>query len=104
MRKALLAAALAAVVVQGTAWAQTTDPATYRLTGTRIAFGQDVRVERDEEVSDAAIVIGGSLTVDGRVRDGVVVVGRSEEHTSELQSQTNLVCSLLLEKKKKTAT
>src|SRR5688572_30972367 len=26
--------------------------------------------------------------------------GRSEEHTSELQSQSNLVCRLLLEKKK----
>src|SRR2546427_4516435 len=30
-------------------------------------------------------------------------VERSEEHTSELQSQSNLVCRLLLEKKKKTA-
>src|SRR2546430_7434690 len=28
---------------------------------------------------------------------------RSEEHTSELQSQSNLVCRLLLEKKKKRA-
>src|SRR2546430_9124956 len=28
-------------------------------------------------------------------------VPRSEEHTSELQSQSNLVCRLLLEKKKK---
>src|SRR5438270_5997832 len=28
--------------------------------------------------------------------------GRSEEHTSELQSQSNLVCRLLLEKKKDT--
>src|SRR2546430_4378470 len=28
---------------------------------------------------------------------------RSEEHTSELQSQSNLVCRLLLEKKKKIA-
>src|SRR5205085_9375491 len=27
-------------------------------------------------------------------------LGRSEEHTSELQSQSNLVCRLLLEKKK----
>src|SRR2546430_8604129 len=31
----------------------------------------------------------------------VLVVQRSEEHTSELQSQSNLVCRLLLEKKKK---
>src|SRR2546430_7251324 len=29
------------------------------------------------------------------------LVDRSEEHTSELQSQSNLVCRLLLEKKKK---
>src|SRR2546430_3681668 len=29
---------------------------------------------------------------------------RSEEHTSELQSQSNLVCRLLLEKKKKETT
>src|SRR2546429_5487758 len=32
--------------------------------------------------------------------DGVTV-GRSEEHTSELQSRLHLVCRLLLEKKKK---
>src|SRR5690606_39965233 len=31
-------------------------------------------------------------------------VNRSEEHTSELQSRENLVCRLLLEKKKKTKT
>src|SRR2546430_11382556 len=35
-----------------------------------------------------------------RVLDGVAY--RSEEHTSELQSQSNLVCRLLLEKKKTT--
>src|SRR2546430_9719117 len=36
-------------------------------------------------------------------RDGPHPRGeRSEEHTSELQSQSNLVCRLLLEKKKKT--
>src|SRR2546430_17082112 len=34
----------------------------------------------------------------GRSRPGQY---RSEEHTSELQSQSNLVCRLLLEKKKK---
>src|SRR5688572_31855522 len=37
-------------------------------------------------------------------RDGLDRLGqrmRSEEHTSELQSQSNLVCRLLLEKKKK---
>src|SRR5205085_9446136 len=35
----------------------------------------------------------------GRARAGEET--RSEEHTSELQSQSNLVCRLLLEKKKK---
>src|SRR2546427_9591005 len=30
-----------------------------------------------------------------------LAIHRSEEHTSELQSQSNLVCRLLLEKKKK---
>src|SRR5690606_41234044 len=43
----------------------------------------------------------------GRAQDGARlsaakdVVGRSEEHTSELQSRENLVCRLLLEKKKR---
>src|SRR5256886_4335489 len=34
-------------------------------------------------------------------RDNRGVLPRSEEHTSELQSQSNLVCRLLLEKKKR---
>src|SRR2546427_6732613 len=34
-------------------------------------------------------------------RPGPRPPARSEEHTSELQSQSNLVCRLLLEKKKK---
>src|SRR5207237_6048941 len=36
----------------------------------------------------------------GRVRPSRERYGRSEEHTSELQSHLNLVCRLLLEKKK----
>src|SRR5690606_40688160 len=36
-------------------------------------------------------------------RGQAVFGARSEEHTSELQSRENLVCRLLLEKKKKTA-
>src|SRR5688572_31112148 len=46
-----------------------------------------------------APVSGPRGRVAGR-RPGVQPV-RSEEHTSELQSQSNLVCRLLLEKKKK---
>src|SRR2546422_11775500 len=38
------------------------------------------------------------LLVRDRLQD---VLGRSEEHTSELQSRLHLVCRLLLEKKKK---
>src|SRR5688572_1478421 len=36
-------------------------------------------------------------------RDEIIIFERSEEHTSELQSQSNLVCRLLLEKKKEPA-
>src|SRR2546430_12073681 len=43
----------------------------------------------------------GTLRLLPQVRAHLVVV-RSEEHTSELQSQSNLVCRLLLEKKKRT--
>src|SRR2546426_3639909 len=46
----------------------------------------------------AARVSGGACR-SARYRTGA---SRSEEHTSELQSPCNLVCRLLLEKKKKT--
>src|SRR2546430_5771952 len=39
--------------------------------------------------------------LDKGVRGESILSSRSEEHTSELQSQSNLVCRLLLEKKKK---
>src|SRR3712207_8573611 len=42
---------------------------------------------------------GEVLSEEARV---VVMAGRSEEHTSELQSRQYLVCRLLLEKKKRT--
>src|SRR5256886_9583239 len=42
---------------------------------------------------------GGGNPIDAAIAR-VTVPGRSEEHTSELQSQSNLVCRLLLEKKK----
>src|SRR2546427_5297252 len=53
----------------------------------------------------AALVLGLELHAD-HVRAGAGLAHgqrahRSEEHTSELQSQSNLVCRLLLEKKKK---
>src|SRR2546421_6605093 len=46
---------------------------------------------------DDAVLVGAEL----QDLDGVVGgVARSEEHTSELQSRSDLVCRLLLEKKK----
>src|SRR5688572_32806221 len=45
------------------------------------------------------LVAAAIVSVDGSGKLAFVV--RSEEHTSELQSQSNLVCRLLLEKKKK---
>src|SRR5438874_4534017 len=53
--------------------------------------GGEARVElaRGGPAADALVRAGGET-------------GRSEEHTSELQSRRDLVCRLLLEKKKKT--
>src|SRR5438034_10846810 len=44
---------------------------------------------------------GGGSTSVGHSRAAETIVSRSEEHTSELQSHSDLVCRLLLEKKKK---
>src|SRR5437016_6934101 len=52
---------------------------------------QQGQPERGRDVERRPEAIGGARGVP-----------RSEEHTSELQSLTNLVCRLLLEKKKKT--
>src|SRR3989454_2300479 len=53
-------------------------------------------------------VFGGQVAGQALVAAGRTVdrgnVHRSEEHTSELQSPCNLVCRLLLEKKKSTTT
>src|SRR2546430_11557081 len=43
------------------------------------------------------------LSISMNLRYSAEKTSRSEEHTSELQSQSNLVCRLLLEKKKKPA-
>src|SRR5437763_5931406 len=44
---------------------------------------------------------GSEKSIRFRIPDGIHRQGRSEEHTSELQSPMYLVCRLLLEKKKK---
>src|SRR2546427_8685675 len=51
-------------------------------------------------VRTTALVNANSPAQSGYTR-GPALTARSEEHTSELQSQSNLVCRLLLEKKKK---
>src|SRR2546430_5572168 len=67
-----------------------------------------VHVEVPEDVFErhALRVLVRELRGEGLVAEGGQVAAhrplflRSEEHTSELQSQSNLVCRLLLEKKK----
>src|SRR5260370_2498703 len=64
--------------------------------GTPFAY----RCQPQQEYGSAATVLEGVLWLDfdRRIeRNGM----RSEEHTSELQSHLNIVCRLLLEKKKK---
>src|SRR5256885_16526150 len=65
------------------------------------------RSARDADQAIAAVEadLAGAATADGETGDGTPAQeadpARSEEHTSELQSPCNLVCRLLLEKKKK---
>src|SRR5260370_9721284 len=53
----------------------------------------NVTISKNSAANTLAFGAGGGINVAGTVR--------SEEHTSELQSHLNLVCRLLLEKKKK---
>src|SRR2546430_11768966 len=64
------------------------------------SLGEDLPMEHIGEggvIADPTLTVG---TVSKALANVVQVDGRSEEHTSELQSQSNLVCRLLLEKKK----
>src|SRR5690625_7039399 len=51
-------------------------------------------------VSSVPVIIRLNSLIDCSIDNSLIVVARSEEHTSELQSRDNLVCRLLLEKKK----
>src|SRR2546427_4780451 len=69
---------------------------------------EDARIARESGVDGVIVSNHGGRQLDGalaplRALPAVVeqAGGRSEEHTSELQSQSNLVCRLLLEKKKR---
>src|SRR2546426_7789926 len=70
----------------------------------RRAVEERLRAAISDEAREALIERGLALHVQGVVRQLVNHRRdqlRSEEHTSELQSPCNLVCRLLLEKKKK---
>src|SRR5690606_41576081 len=74
--------------------------------GDILVITDDGGVERSEvrwNADHAMFVISNysGLGFDAYEPSQVEVVGRSEEHTSELQSRENLVCRLLLEKKNK---
>src|SRR5688500_20099566 len=69
------------------------------VTGGVVAIARRLTSESAPRVADA-LFAGGVLAFEITLNDPVDV--RSEEHTSELQSPCNLVCRLLLEKKKHT--
>src|SRR5690606_42154873 len=62
-----------------------------------LTFG---RIERDRRLGLVLVLLEIHLELEQLGQ----VAARSEEHTSELQSRENLVCRLLLEKKKSKAT
>src|SRR5690606_42132517 len=73
------------------------------------AHGSRPRMTRSPQARlDEAVGLAGAIDLDAVFSEIVTVndprpatlLGRSEEHTSELQSRENLVCRLLLEKKK----
>jgi hypothetical protein len=47
----------------------------YRTSDARVAIARSIHVPADEEVNSTIVVIFGSLQLDGRARDGAVVVG-----------------------------
>src|SRR2546430_12256516 len=54
-------------------------------------------------LAEREVVLERGEVADGGIEPDIeVLAGRSEEHTSELQSQSNLVCRLLLAKKTRT--
>src|SRR2546430_7009218 len=64
-------------------------------------FGRGIRTRPPggrRGVTHPAAWVGGARTTHDAA---FLAAARSEEHTSELQSQSNIVCRLLLEKKKK---
>src|SRR2546427_5012854 len=69
--------------------------------GLRRTVGRFVGATRFSDLKIPLTVTATDLDSGELVLFGALGQDRSEEHTSELQSQSNLVCRLLLEKKKK---
>src|SRR5688572_32530511 len=67
------------------------------------SFGYTQASDFSTRVCDGVTAVTNAIWLILSLRNNSVRI-RSEEHTSELQSQSNLVCRLLLEKKKKTKT
>src|SRR5256886_3287300 len=99
-------------------WLTSLDPSAERAASTTAAKFVPKLVQRNKVFEPHMLVIHVGTVVqfpnkdpffhnvfslfDGKRKNIVEKRIRSEEHTSELQSQSNLVCRLLLEKKKKT--
>src|SRR2546430_4812981 len=67
-----------------------------------VAYSADQAVYRAVEIGGSRWVVKAQIHSGARGKaGGVRLCARSEEHTSELQSQSKLVCRLLLEKKKR---
>src|SRR5688572_32372505 len=73
---------------------------TRRSSDLTFELGEGGRLE-PELCSVGAVCVTNALSWLGMIDEPMKPAPRSEEHTSELQSQSNLVCRLLLEKKKK---
>src|SRR2546427_9035042 len=75
---------------------------TSRATTIAVSRLPSTRVGRSaSKAGDVRTASGARPVTRARAREYLKKWTRSEEHTSELQSQSNLVCRLLLEKKKK---
>src|SRR2546426_8802596 len=63
-----------------------------------------IEIERPVGTNSPRAIMAGGAPAITATSFGALNSSRSEEHTSELQSPCNLVCRLLLEKKKQTHT
>ncbi len=65
----------------------------YRRTGARLGVAKHIFVAADEEVTDGVFSLGGSVRVEGRVRDGIVVVGNDLElgPTADVRGEITVV-------------